>query len=101
MCVSASTRSYCEVLRKEDLDRAIRGRMTWQDDPQRRLSVFLCHHELHGDAVADGSGKLRSLLMKCSATSGYRYEKRYQNDSSGTSLEHRFPPRNRYPLSYP
>src|SRR5438093_11497310 len=51
--VSASTLSYCDVLRKEDLNGAIRGRTTWQGNPQRRLSVFLCHSELHANGVAD------------------------------------------------
>src|SRR5687767_10476254 len=43
--VGAPTLSYCDVLRKEDLDGAIRGRMTGQDNLQCRLSVFLCHLE--------------------------------------------------------
>src|SRR5437899_2589157 len=42
MCVGAPTRSYCDVLRKKDLDRAIRGRMTWQDKPQCDPAARVC-----------------------------------------------------------
>src|SRR5947207_10595008 len=65
MSVGASTLSYCDVLREENLDGAIRGRMNWQDNPQRRLSVFLYHLELHANAVADASSRRRSSLIKC------------------------------------
>src|SRR5213594_4408959 len=63
LSVGASMLSYCDVLREEDLDGAIRGRMTWQHNPQRRLSVFLYHLELHANAVADAWR--RSHLIKC------------------------------------
>jgi hypothetical protein len=53
ICVGSPALSYCDVLRKDDLDGAIRGWMTRQYDPQRRLSVFLCHQEVHASAVAD------------------------------------------------
>src|SRR6185295_15267001 len=62
--VGASMLSYCDVLREDDLDGAIRGRMTWQDNAQRRLSVLLCHIEMHADAVADAFSRRRSHLIR-------------------------------------
>src|SRR5688500_18026318 len=64
LSVGASTLSYCDVLREEDLDGAIRGGMTWQHNPQGRLSVFLCHLELHANAVADTFGGRRRCLIR-------------------------------------
>src|SRR5207245_11337715 len=51
MSVGASTLSYCDVLREEDLDGAIQGQMTRQDNPQCLLSVFLNNLNLLANAV--------------------------------------------------
>src|SRR5687768_14740463 len=63
LSLGASALSCCDVLREENLDGAVGGRTPWQDNPQRRLSVLLCHLELHANAVADAWR--RSHLIKC------------------------------------
>jgi hypothetical protein len=61
--VRVSTGPYGDVLRKDDFDGAIGGRLTGQDDPERRIRVFLHHPELHADSIANASeGRLRSCL---------------------------------------
>jgi hypothetical protein len=91
MRVGASTRPYCDVLRKDDLDGAIRGRMTWQDNPQRRVVVFLCHHQLQAGTVTNASGQgRRGRLKECVAGCWYRQEKKHQADNPESSLEHYF-----------
>src|SRR6266567_4149715 len=92
MSVGASTLSYCDVLREENLDGAIRGQMTRQDNPQCRLSVFLYHLELHANAVADASSRRRSSLIKCRGNQwlhGEVPEARCTERNDSGALDHR------------
>src|SRR5207248_301569 len=73
LSVGASTLSYCDVLREDDLDGAIRGRMTWQHNPQRRLFVvvdvearlFTAHLDLDLRPRSRHKVDVRFVLARC------------------------------------